>query len=45
MGGAWSMHGKDEKYIQNVDQKNQKERDHLEDLGMDGMLILECIFE
>jgi hypothetical protein len=45
MGGACNMHGRDEKFIQNVGQKNLKERDHSEDLGVDEKMILEWILE
>jgi hypothetical protein len=35
------MHGKDEKCVQNVGRKNLKERDHLDELGVDGRMALE----
>jgi hypothetical protein len=34
------MHGGDEKFIQNFGWQNLKGRDHLEDLGIDGKIIL-----
>jgi hypothetical protein len=35
------MHGRYEKYVQNFGQESQKGRDHLEDLGINGKIILE----
>jgi hypothetical protein len=43
MGGVCTKYGKDEKCIQNFGEKNLKVRDHLEDLGIDGRIILEWI--
>jgi len=40
-GQAWSMHRRDEKCTQNFGQKIW--RDHSEDLGVDGEVILEWI--
>jgi hypothetical protein len=42
MDRACSMHGRNEKYGQNCYQ-NMKERDHLKELGIEGMIILEWI--
>jgi hypothetical protein len=39
MGESYSMHGGDEKYTQNFCRKNLKERDHSEDLGVEGNII------
>jgi hypothetical protein len=39
MDGACSMHGGDEKYVQNIDWKPQ-ESNNLGDLGIDGRIIL-----
>jgi hypothetical protein len=39
MGRAHTMHGTDEKCVQNVGLKT--ERDQLEDLGIDGRIILQ----
>jgi hypothetical protein len=41
-GGAYSMHGRDEKCVQNSGW-NLKGRDHAEDLSIDGRIILEWI--
>jgi len=40
---ACSTHGTDEKCVQCFGRKKLKERDHSEDLGVDGMIILELI--
>jgi hypothetical protein len=40
-GEACSMLGRDEKCIQNFSSENLKERDHSEDLGVDGKVILD----
>jgi len=37
------MHGRDEKCIRNFGQKNLKGRDNMEDLGVDGKIILQWI--
>jgi hypothetical protein len=39
MGGACGTHARDNKFIQNFDLKNLKGRDHLEDIGVDGMIM------
>jgi len=41
MGGACSTHARDEKCVQNFGQS--KGIDHLEDLGVDRNIILQCI--
>jgi hypothetical protein len=41
MGGACSTHGRDVKCIRYVVRKTGKERGHLEDLTVDGRIILE----
>jgi hypothetical protein len=41
MGGACSTNGRDEKCVQKFWSENLKGRDHLEDLGVDGRIILE----
>jgi hypothetical protein len=43
MGGAYSTHERDEKFIQNFGQ-NLKARDHLEEIDIDGKIILKLIF-
>jgi hypothetical protein len=43
MGGACGTHGKDETCIQYSGWKTLKGRDHSEDLGIDGKIILEWI--
>jgi hypothetical protein len=42
MGKACGMHGRDEKYLQNLVRK-LKGRDHLRDLGVDRRIILKWI--
>jgi hypothetical protein len=42
MGSACSMHGRNEMHVK-FWSENLKERDHLEDIGTDGKMILECI--
>jgi hypothetical protein len=44
MGGEYSTCGGEERCIQVFLRGNLKERDHLEDLGMDGRIILRMIF-
>jgi hypothetical protein len=41
MGGACSAHGSVKKYVQNF--SGETLRDHVEDLGVDGKIILERI--
>jgi hypothetical protein len=41
MGGVCSTDGKDEKY--SIWLENLKERDHLEEVGVDGTIIVEWI--
>jgi len=43
MDRAYSTHWRDEKCIQNFGQKNLKGRDYLQDLVIDGRIILEEI--
>jgi hypothetical protein len=42
MGGACSMHERDENCIYNFGWKSLKGRDHSEDLRVDGRIVLEC---
>jgi len=44
MGGACSAYGTEERHIQEFGGGNLKERDHLEDPGVDGSIILRWIF-
>jgi hypothetical protein len=41
MVGACSTHGIDEKCIQDFGRK-KKGRDHVDDLGVDGKIVLDC---
>jgi hypothetical protein len=41
MGGACSLHGRDEKCIQSFLSKNLKGKTHLYDLSIDGRIMLE----
>jgi hypothetical protein len=43
MNSACSTHGRDEKCVQNFGQKTWKRSDHLEDLGIDGRILLKWI--
>jgi hypothetical protein len=43
MGGVCSTHGRDEKFRQYFGWKKLKGRDHSEDLGVDGRIILDWI--
>jgi hypothetical protein len=43
MGGAYSTHGRDEKYIQSFFPENLKVREQSEYPGVDGTIILEWI--
>jgi hypothetical protein len=45
MGGACSMNGRNGKFIQNFYWKNLKGRDNLEDVSVDGRIILKWILE
>ena len=44
MGGARSTCGGEESFIQGFDKENLRERDHSEDPGVDGRIILRWIF-
>jgi len=44
MGGACGMYGGQEKCIQGL-VRDGRERDHLVDTGVDGRLILKCVFK
>jgi len=44
MGGTCSTYGEEERYIQGYVWENLRERDLLEDLGVDGRIILSWIF-
>jgi hypothetical protein len=41
--GACNTHGKEEKYMQNFWLQNLKGRNNVEELGIDGKIILEWI--
>ena len=45
MGGAYSMHGSDNKLNLYNQSKNLNGRVYLEDLGIDGRVILKCILK
>jgi hypothetical protein len=40
LGGTYIMKGVDEKFVQNLCRKTLKRRDHFEDIGLDGRIIL-----
>jgi hypothetical protein len=42
-GGAYSMHGREEKYVHDFCQKTWNEERPLGCLGIEGRIILECI--
>jgi hypothetical protein len=41
--GACGTYGGEDRWIQQFGGGNLRERDHLEDLGIDGRIILKCI--
>ena len=38
------MYGEEERYIQRFGGENVREREHLEEVAIDGRIILKCIF-
>jgi hypothetical protein len=44
-GGAHGMYGQEERCIQAAGVENVGERDHLEDLGVDGRIILKGVLK
>jgi len=44
MGGACSMYGSEERRMHGFGEGNLRERDHLEDPGVDGRIIIRHIF-
>jgi len=45
MGGTYGTYGRQERYINRVFVRDLREGDHLEDLGVDGEIILKRIFK
>ena len=45
MRRAYSMHGGDERYVHNFSPKYLKERDHVENIDLDFVIILRLIFK
>jgi len=43
MGGGCSTHGSDERSVQNFCRKREGKKDHPENLGVDGKIILEGV--
>jgi hypothetical protein len=44
MGAACSMYGREERFVLGFDGGNMRERDHLEDPGIDGRILLRWTF-
>ena len=45
LGGACSTYGRDETCVQGVWWVDLRERDHLEDPGVNGRILLKCIYK
>ena len=45
MGGVRSAYGREKRFIQGFGGRNLKERDHLEDPGIEGRIVLRCMFK